>query len=115
MLESMTILLACFGMAFTVLMLLVDRKQFQSLIFGMFATILWFITAASVIAIDIPYTHLYENVVDNSYEVVEGLYTTTAATPLRFLFTGLGFICLAYTIIMALALFIEVWPKRGEE
>jgi len=108
MLESAVLMVAGFAFVSTVLMLVSDREQ---PVFGLFAMILWFISAAAIIQVDVPYSHLYENAADNTYQVVTGTQAVTSAAPLSTLFTGLGFICLGYTIIIILKMLI---PSRRE-
>lgn len=107
MLESMVMLIAMFGMIFTLLMILSNREQ---PIFGILASVIWFISSATVLVVDVPYSHLYGNA--DNYTVVGGTHAITAAAPLRFLFIGLGFICLAYTIMLVLWMIVVPFLKK---
>lgn len=107
MLESMIMLVAGLGMIFTILMVLSDKEQ---PIFGILAMSVWFMCAAFIISVDIPYSHLYGTT--ENYTVVSGTSATTVAAPLRWLFTGLGFICLAYSMIMVLYMILIPFLKK---
>lgn len=95
---AMVLLLGAMGLIFTIFMLVSNREQ---PIFGMLALITWLAAAGSVAITELPYTHLYDNAVDNSYVVVEGIQQVTGTGPLAYLFLGFALFCFAYVFIVA--------------
>lgn len=86
------------GTIFTLAMLMSDR---EGPIFGMLALITWFATAGSAATVEVPYTHLWENSVDNTYLVIEGVQQVTESAPLTYFFMGMGLFCFVYVFIIA--------------
>lgn len=120
MLESMIILTVVVALIFTVLQFTFRFDNFMSPFSGLVAFVAWFSAAAACVITHFPYSHLFENAADNSYEVVTGVQELTYATPLRWLFIGLGFICLGYAIFGVIAQLIQVGKgvtggEEGEE
>ena len=70
------------------------------IVFGMLALILCFSLAASLQVISIPYTHLYENTVDNTYTVVQGVQTVDTARGWGTFFFGIGWFAFAWVAIL---------------
>jgi hypothetical protein len=102
------------ALIFTILMFASFNEQ--QFIFGMLAFICWFISAAFIVFIEIPYVAVYENSLDlGTHVVVEGMHEITSVAPLRFLFNGMGFICLGYSIIMAIWNFFRPLHPGDEE
>jgi len=85
---------------------------------AVFSTILWFIAAAGVTAIDEPYTFVIENAENlEQYVVVEGTRVVTSNWPLAYLFFGLALFCLVM-VFVAYGGKIKEWlfeprPRRG--
>lgn len=114
MYAPLAILLPIIALVFTILMFASFNEQ--QFIFGMLAFICWFISAAFILSIELPYTVVYENsAATGTHVIVQGVNTITSGAPLRFLFTGLGFICLGYSIIMAIWNFFRPIGEGGED
>lgn len=61
--------------------------------FSLFASIMWFVSAASVSVIHKPYSYVVENT-SGEYEVLAGTQKVTQNWPMTALFIGLGLFCL---------------------
>lgn len=111
MLESITLFILGLAALFTVFLLWSKPDQIITPVFGIFATVFWFISAGNIIGTHIPYSHLFENAADNSYTVVTGEIVSTSAATHGILFYGLGMICLAYTIGTILYILVTMFNE----
>lgn len=86
-----TMILMLFGLVFTVLMLLSPTRK---LIFTMLSLITWFVLAALVTHVAIPYQLVVENA------VVTGIHYTDSAAHLSVLFLSLGLFSFTWAAIL---------------
>lgn len=108
MLESVTIFMLGLATLFTILMVLINwDTQPQCGFFGILGFATWFVNAAMIVSVDVPYT-----VITSADAVTSGVHQVTANIPLSYLFIGLGFVCLGYTIFSVVGYLINVWGKK---
>ncbi len=95
-------------------MMLWSKEDWNQIIFGLIAMIMFFVTGGSASVIHKPYVVVTENTVENAMTVVnKGVQTVNKNWPLTVVCWALALFCLAMVFIKAVPMLKDWLSKRG--